>query len=293
MNTNFYSFIKNNEREIEVVCPSCSQKNPYSLQKCSCCSYDLSEVKAQLFSHYSYFNKALELISKEDFISAFDHICKFIAYDDNDESSYKVYIFLLVKLGFIEKAKVELEKFESKFPRNPWIMIVERDGIENLVLPQVNEKEITFNIINDQLNKLYVDYVNNRVRNINELASMVSNFYDILAANRGNLEVRKQLLQYFEKVLIPVLSRREIRVEMYEGKNVDELSNEQMQEIDVKSTIEHKLYPNGTIFTLSPGIYVRSLLIKKQQILVVSNPVKEKPVKKEKTAKIKKKGKKK
>ena len=55
MNTNFYSFIKNNEREIEVVCPSCSQKNPYSLQKCSCCSYDLSEVKAQLFSHYSYF----------------------------------------------------------------------------------------------------------------------------------------------------------------------------------------------------------------------------------------------
>ena len=293
MNTNFYSFIKNNEREIEVVCPSCSQKNPYSLQKCSCCSYDLSEVKSQLFSHYSYFNKALELISKEDFISAFDHICRFMAYDDNDESSYKVYIFLLVKLGFIEKAKVELEKFESKFPRNPWIMIIERDGIENLVLPQVNEKEITFNIINDQLNKLYVDYVNNRVRNINELASMVSNFYDILAANRGNLEVRKQLLQYFEKVLIPVLSRREIRVEMYEGKNVDELSNEQMQEIDVKSTIEHKLYPNGTIFTLSPGIYVRSSLIKKQQILVVSNPVKEKPVKKEKKAKIKKKGKKK
>lgn len=284
MKTNFYNFIKKND-EIEIVCPSCGQKNPFSKNLCSSCSFDLIETKGQLYSHYHYFNASLEFIEKQDLLSSFDNICRYMAYEENDENAYKIYIYLLVKLGGLEKAKLELETFEKKFPRNPWLMIVETDGIDNIVLPQISKKKIGFNLLENQLNSLYTDYVNNRIRNVNELSSMVYNFYEILSANRTNFEARKQLQAYLEKVIIPVLSRREIRLEIFEEQNVDELTDEQMQEIDIKGTIEHKLYPSGTIITLSPGIYVRSMLLNKQQILVVSNT--EKTKKKNKKSKEK------
>ena len=135
--------------------------------------------------------------------------------------------------------------------------------------------------------------IKSKLISFNESAglSIAINFYsNLLRPYKNDRDVYYHLNWFFENVIVPQLAKREIRLEVFEGKNYNELSNEDVACVDVKSTVEYKGLPNGTIITDVPAVYIRSCLIQKQQIYVVKNQTKEekKEVKKQNQQKQKK-----
>lgn len=277
MNSSLYGLFDSTiKKETEFVCPSCGHSNKLSNIKCESCSYDLSQTKSILFSHYSFFNNALKYEHNEKYFEAIIEISKFLAYEPNDEIANKLYIFYLNKCGKKEDVKVKLEEFENKFPKNPWIMQVEMKGIDNIESPADSLKDVNFDIISNQLYKLNNEFAKNKVQTTSELGTIAIYFYsNLLRPSKNNPEIYSRLNCFLENVIIPQLAKREIRLEIFEGKNYNLLSTEDVSCVDVKSTLEIKGLPNGTIITDVPGVYIRSCLIQKQQIYVVNNPTKE------------------
>lgn len=292
MNSSLYGLFDSTiKKETEFVCPSCGHSNRISNIKCESCSYDLSQTKSILFSHYSFFNNALKYEKDERYFDAIIEISKFLAYEPNDEVANKLYIFYLNKCGRKEDVHRKLEEFEIRFPKNSWIMQVEMKGMDNIESPADSLKEINFDLISEQLLKLNVEFAKNKVQTTSELGSIAINFYsNLLRPYKNDRDVYYHLNWFFENVIVPQLAKREIRLEVFEGKNYNELSNEDVACVDVKSTVEYKGLPNGTIITDVPAVYIRSCLIQKQQIYVVKNQTKEekKEVKKQNQQKQKK-----
>ena len=260
------------KKEAELSCPSCGHINKLSNTKCESCSYDLSQTKSIMFSHYVFYNNAIKFEQEEKYFDAIIEISKFLAYEPNDEVANKLYIYYLNKCGRKEDLQIKLDEFELKFPRNPWLMQVEMKGLDNIESPSDSCKEIDFDVITNQLIALSNDYVKSRVQTTSELATIAVNFYShLLRPFKTNREVYVRLNWYYENVIIPQLAKREIRLEIFEGKNYNELSLEDSACVDVKSTLEIKGIPDGTIITDVPAVYIRSCLIQKQQIYVVKN----------------------
>ncbi len=274
-NTLYDLFDSSNENQIEFECPSCGRSNKISNTKCDFCSYDLAFTKSMLFSHYAFYNNALKYEQNGDYFNALIEISKFLAYEPVDETANKLFIYYLNKCDKKDEVKRRLEEFEEKFPRNPWIMQVETKGIDNIESPADSLKELNFNIINNQLNALNLEIAKSKVQTTNELGSIAINYYsNILRPSRNNKEMYYQLNWFFENVIVDQLSKREIRLEIFDGKNYNDLSNDDIAALDVKSTIEHKKMKDGTIITDVPGVYIRSALIHKQQVFVVKNETK-------------------
>lgn len=292
MNSSLYGLFDSTiKKETEFVCPSCGHHNKLSNIKCESCSYDLTYTKSILFSHYLFFNNALKYEQDENYFNAIIEISKYLAYEPNDEMANKLYIFYLNKCGKKEDVQNKLNEFETKFPKNPWFMQVEMKGIDNIESPAESLKEINFEIITEQLSRLNGEFAKNKVQTTSELGTIAINFYsNLLRPYKTDREVYSHLNWFFENVIVPQLAKREIRLEVFEGKNYNELSNEDVGCVDVKSTVEYKGLPNGTIITDVPAVYIRSCLIQKQQIYVVKNPTKEekKEVKKQNQQKQKK-----
>lgn len=277
MNNAFYSFLDSTtKKEVEFICPSCGHLNKLSNNKCKSCSYDLSQTKSVMFSHYSYFNNALNFEKKGRFFDATIEISKFLAYEPKDEVANKLYIYYMNKLGRKDDALSKLDEFEKNFPRNPWIMQVEMKGLDNIESPADSQKDISFDIITNQLLVLSNELAKTKIQTTSELWSIAINFYsNLLRPSKASKDLFTRLSWFYDNVIVPQLAKREIRLEIFEGKDYNDLSTDDVACLDVKSTIEYKGIPNGTIITDVPAVYVRSSLLQKQQVFVVKNLTKE------------------
>lgn len=277
MNNAFYSFFDSaTKKEVEFICPSCGHLNKISNIKCESCSYDLSQTKSVMFSHYSYFNTALIFEKEGKYFDAIIEISKFLAYEPKDEVANKLYIYYLNKLGKKNDVQAKLDKFEEMFPRNPWNMQVEMKGLDNIESPADSQKDINFDIVTDQLLILSNELAKTKIQTTSELGSIAINFYsNLLRPAKADKNLYARLSWFYDNVIVPQLAKREIRLEIFEGKNYNDLSTEDFACLDVKSTIEYKGVPDGTIITDVPAVYVRSSLLQKQQIYVVKKPAKE------------------
>lgn len=274
MNNAFYSIFDSVlKKDVEFICPSCGHLNKLSNTKCESCNYDLSHTKSVMFSHYSFFNNVIKNEKEEKYFEAIIEISKFLAYEPKDEIANKLYIYYLNKLGRKSDVQNKLEEFEMMFPRNPWIMQVEMKGLDNIESPADSFKDINFEIITNQLLTLSNELAKTKTQMISELGSIAINFYSyLLRPSKANKEQYVRLTWFYENVIVPLLAKREIRLEIFEGKNYNDLSTDDVACVDVKSTIEYKGLPDGTIITDIPAVYVRSSLLQKQQIYVVKNP---------------------
>lgn len=277
MNNAFYSLFDSVEKkEVEFVCPSCGHANKISNTKCESCSYDLSQTKSLMFSHYSFFNKALQYEQDGKYFDAIIEISKYLAYEPKDEVANKLYIYYLNKCGRKEDVQSKLDEFEAAFPRNPWIKQVEMKGIDNIESPADSLKDINFDIVTGQLLSLSTELAKTKLQTVSELGSIAIHFYShLLRPSENNKELYARLNWFFENVIVPQLAKREIRLEIFKGRNYNELSIEDVACVDVKSTIEYKVLADGTIITDVPAVYIRSNLVQKQQIYVVKNSTKE------------------
>ena len=277
MNYTLYNLFDSTlKKEVEFICPSCGNINKISNKKCESCSYDLSQTKSVLFSHYYFFNNAIKYEKEENYFEAIIEISKYLAYEPADETANKMYIYYLNKLGRNLDAQNKLAEFEKLFPRNPWIMQIETRGLDSIESPTDSLRDIDFDIITNQLIILNDELTKTRIQTTQELASIAINFYsNLLRPALANKELYYRLNWFYENVIIAQLAKREIRLETFEGKNYNELSTNDVACIDVKSTIEYKDLPDGTIITDIPAVYIRSSLIKKQQVYVVKNSKKE------------------
>lgn len=286
----FGLFESASKKEVEFVCPSCGHINKISNETCESCKYDLSETKSVMFSHYSFYNKALKYEEEGKYFEAIIEISKFLAYEPADETANKLFIYYLNKCGKKEEVQTRLDEFEKNFPRNPWIMQVEMKGIDNIPSPADSLKEINFTVISNQLTTLSNELAKSKVQTTSELGTIAMNFYsNLLRPAKANKELYSHLSWFYENVIVPQLAKREIRLESFEGKNYNDLTTEEVACVDVKSTIEYKGLPDGIIITDVPAVYVRSSLLKKQQIYVVKNPSKEEKKAEAEAAKLKKK----
>ena len=269
----FNSIKKNTKKEILFNCPSCGAKCNVEESICSECSYDLKDYKDILFTGYIYLDLALAYCEKNKYQDALIEISKFIALFPNDEDGNKLYIYLLSKNGMYERVKAELEVFEKNFPMNPFIMDVEKNGIENIDMPKFTHQEIKIEKPVASLLALRTEYTMYRIKNTNEIVDLAMRFYDLIALLKAKQSISKKydyssVISFYEKNFLSFLSKKEIRIESYNGKIYSELSNEELEYIDVIGTICDKKKKEGEILTIYPAMFLRSKMISIQKVQV-------------------------
>lgn len=267
----FKSFQRNTIKDICFRCPSCGARCSIEDKKCHDCSYDLTEYKSILFTGYLYLDSSYQYSSNGRYLEALIDVSKFIALFPNDEEGNKLYIFLLVKNGMVDKAKKELELFEKKFPMNPFIMEIEKGGIENIAQPGCSHKSFSIENPVESLRSLCVEYSNYRIKNTNDIIDLAIHFFDlisILKEKQSNKCDYSQVIDFYEKNFISFLSKKEIRVESFDGKNYSELSDDELKLVDVIGTITDKKLKDGQIKTIYPALFLRAKMIFKQKIQV-------------------------
>ncbi len=265
----------NKKVKLEKVftCPSCGHQNKLKENICINCSYNLKKHKDIILSGYLNYNKAYELAKSEKFLEAIIEVSKFLAFYPLDEAGNKLYIYILVKLGNIDKAKKELLLFEDKFPLNPWIMEIEQEKIENLSFPNIDKVDIELNEVISPMDALTIEYLIYRINNTNELIELTLRFYDLLRLTKEKkITIKKtnleDLIYFYEKIFLTFLSKKELRVEVFEGKNYIDLTDEENKLIDVISIFHDKSLPEGYIKTIYPAIYLRAKMVAKQKVQI-------------------------
>lgn len=256
----------NIKKENNLFCPSCGEKCDITLDRCRVCSYDFIEYKNIIFSKYNYFNRGYNLLLNNNYFEALLELTKYMAFDNKDEDAYKLYIYSLVKNNKIDLAKEELIKFEKKFPISSLIMDIELVGLENIEMPKVELKNISIDEISNPIDKLNNEYCQYRLENTNEIINLTIDFFDILRIARQ--KKYKEIIDFYEKRFLKFLSKKEIRIEIFDGKKMDELTDEQIQTINVIDKKKSNKKNNNVIKTIYPAIYLRSKLIKRQDIIV-------------------------
>ena len=132
----------------------------------------------------------------------------------NNYYADQLYIYLLYKNDKIEEYYLELEAYEEKYVRDPWIMEMEVQGIKEFQLPTHRIIEVKEN--NTAFQDLIDESVKNRVRIIKDIEQLIKDFYDIVRVYKGK-KSGKQLVKFYETNFIQFLSRREIAVVTHDG----------------------------------------------------------------------------
>lgn len=284
---NLFNKKNNKTNEVEFLCPSCGHRCIVSDEFCSFCSYELNDYKKNILLPYKYFNEAIESSMKEDYISALILISKFLAYYPDDEEGNQFYIYLLYKNNFLDKYKKSLNDFEKKFVRHPWIIQVEENGIESYSIPTFKCSSLDFEI--NSFSNLILEYTSYRTKNIKDIVNLINDFYDIvrICKNKTN-NTSLDIIKFYETNFLKFISNREINLENHNGKLVDEMTNEDMQNVEIICKIEDSKKKDNTVVTIYPAIYLRKALISKEKIGVVVNNNKSSQVKSNKKVKKKK-----
>lgn len=258
---------------VEIICPSCSQKCADSEELCPTCSYDLKEYKANVLLPYSFFNEALKNIDDEKYFDALIAASKFLAFYPNDEDGNKLYIYLLHKNNKEAEYHKALEKFEKDFVRNPWIMEIETKGIDSYILPSKKCEKNSFN--KNAFDDFTYDYVTYRTHTVADIIKLTNDFYDVVRIYRGR-RAGTELVKFYETNFLQFISKKEIKVDNHDGLMADELTNDELQTIDILTKITDKKKKQGSLVTIHPAIYLRHALVAKEKCAYVDNSKPEK-----------------
>ena len=127
--------VKSNYKNyLEFRCPSCGNKCLIGDDLCVTCKFNLKDFKKIIFAKYELLNKAHQNAINEKYFEAYTEIVEFLSFYKESVDAYKLKIYLLVKLGQLDLAKIELQQFEKMFPRNLWLM--EFENVEYATLPK-------------------------------------------------------------------------------------------------------------------------------------------------------------
>lgn len=274
-NFNIFNSLKKTEqiKDVSFSCPSCGAKCSISEEKCHDCSYDLSEYKSILFTGYLYFNSAVLYASENKYQEAIVDAAKFVALFPLDEEGYKLYIYLLGKNGLQDRARAELEVFEHNFPMNPWLMEVEKNGIDKIECPVTDKKPISVEKPVASLIALSREYTNYRIKNTNDIIDLTIHFYDLVSLLKRKQNQNKKndysfVVDFYEKNFLSFLSKKEIRIESFDGRIYNELTDDELKIIDVIGTKTDKKLKDGQIVTIYPALFLRSKMISKQKVQI-------------------------
>lgn len=274
-NFNIFNSLKKPDqiKDIFFSCPSCGAKCSISEAKCHDCSYDLSEYKGILFTGYLYFNSAVLYVSESKYLEAMVDAAKFVALFPLDEDGNKLYIYLLWKNGLKDRAKAELGVFEQNFPMNPWLMEIEKNGIDNIKCPITDKKPISIEKPVASLIALSREYTNYRIKNTNDIIELTIHFYDLISLLKKRQNQNKKndysfVIRFYETNFLSFLSKKEIRVESFDGRTYNELTDDELKIIDVIGTKMDKKLKDGEIETLYPALFLRSKMISKQKVQI-------------------------
>ena len=269
-----YNKLKNkNKNGLSIICPSCGSKCSIKENNCGECSYDLVEYRNILFSQYINLYLGYDLVKEERYHEALINISKFLAFYPKDEFANKLNIYILIKLNLIDLAKEFLVKFEEDFPRNRWILEVEDKGLDNIEIPNMDIEKIELSEKENSFNSLNQEYIKYRITNTNEVIELAQRFLDLLMYLKNTNEMQQKLdankiIEFLETYFISYLSKKEIRVESFEGKIYEDLTQEENSLIDVIGTVKDKTKKEGYIKTIYPAIYLRSKMLVKQKVQV-------------------------
>lgn len=261
----YKNFNKSNDF-INYLCPSCGNECNEKSIKCSVCGFNLNDYKSIILSKLYYFNETLNFINKGDYFNAIILISKFLALEPFNQKAYELYIFLLYKNNKIDDYKKELEIFESKFKYSTFIQFVELEGIENYSIPLAID--LNFDVDLDSFNSLLKLYINNKNKYIKEIVDLEDVLFSIVHYYKDKKDSGK-LMEFYDKKFLQFLSKFEISISESDGKNFDLLDDKEKMLIDVLGIEKKFKKKNGTIITISPGVFVRSKLIIKEKVLVV------------------------
>ena len=170
----------------EFKCPSCGKMCSQNDETCPTCSYLLSEYKSIVLAPYAHFNSAITRTKEGDYFGALLEVVKYRAFYSNDRYADQLYIYLLYKNDKIEEYYLELEAYEEKYVRDPWIMEMEVQGIKEFQLPTHRIIEVKEN--NTAFQDLIDESVKNRVRIIKDIEQLIKDFYDIVRVYKGEKE---------------------------------------------------------------------------------------------------------
>ena len=266
---NFLNNVKIVEnKELLISCPSCGSECSVNDLTCSNCGYSLDHYKGILFSHYSYFDEAIDFFKAKDYFAAIISISKYLAFSPNDVEANKMYIYLLHINGQEEKYQHELELFEKKFVKNSWIMQIETKGIDSYVLP--DKKNLNVPHIDEALSVLNNQYLDYRIKTTQDIIDFTQYFFDIVRYYSYK-EKESKLLDFYQKKFLLFLSKKEISVNQNNGKKIDDLSNEELGLIDIIATEANSNFEDGTLITVYPCIQLRSSIISKEKVICIRN----------------------
>lgn len=262
----FLNVFTEKKDNIMFRCPSCGFECNENDNKCSDCSYDLKDYKRILFSHYSHFNKSINLISDGDYFNALLSIVKFLAFEPNNEQANEIYVYLLYKNNKKEEYEYGLKDFEERFQYSKFIVNTETDGIEKYIVP----KKVNINNLAevDCFSELKELYLKSKFKTLNEILELESGFYDIVKFYSTEKNGKK-IVDYFDKRFLQFLSKFEISIEQHDTKLYDELTDDIKNKIEIISEINKPKMKEGTLVTIAPAIYLRSKLITKEKAAVV------------------------
>lgn len=260
---NVYSAKKN---LIEFKCPSCGNLCDSKDKKCSACGYNLKDFKSIIFSKYKYFNNTIDLIKDKNYFNAILEISRFLAFSPDDEKANELYLYLLYKNDKEDEYNKQLELFEEKFKFSSFVMTVEEKGIENYTIPDKVNIDIEFLL--NSFDTIIEEYEKNRYKTTNESIDLANEFFKIMLLD-DDKKANKAIHNFYDKRLLPFLSKQEISLEYSDGKNYEEMDDNEKKKIDIIDSTAAKKSVN-TIITISPAIYVRSKLISKEKAIVVN-----------------------
>lgn len=259
------------KKRTQLICPSCGNNCIIDDDKCSACGYDITDYKEILFSCYNYYNDALENAKCENYLDCIINVSKYLGNYPLDEDANKLLIYSLVKLKLEEKAKIEIEKFEENFPMNPWIMDVEKVGLMNMNFPNIYKKDFISPKIKLALNEFSLQYTKYRIKTTNEILDLCINFYALIQfykkkQNKKKKNSYKEIIDFYDKNFMSFISKKEIRIESFDGKNYNDLTDNEKILLDVIGTTKDKKLPDGNIKTIYPSIYVRAKRVQKEKV---------------------------
>lgn len=264
-----YSINKQTEKNETFKCPSCGATCYSSEDYCKECSFDLNSYKNILFNYNVHLNNAINFSNKKEYFEALISILKFLGNNPFDEYGNKLYIYILIKLDKIEKAKQELENFEKLFPLSNWVFEIDKVGLSNIEMPIKNSKMFVPTKIEDslkELNQFYIDYKN---KNNDECLNLILHYFDFMRLlNEDNLIKNQNIVKTFDKNFLKFLSKKEISIESFDGLGYEELSDGQLNTIDVIGVFEDLNIGNNRIKTIYPSVFLRSKMIYKQKVLI-------------------------
>lgn len=254
-------------------CPLCGTDNTINSTECKYCRYSLVEFESTYFSRFNYYNEAVNLIKRAEYLAAYEKIIAFLEFYPKDIDAQRLRLYILYLLNdsdFVEKAEAHLQansdRWTAKLIDNPETISL------NDFSPKPNFEGKSIFI---PFEKMVAEKQDERKKSTAQVKELVNKLYDIyvkVKTKKSKNPIYDEFKLFYEKILAEYLTRNEMNVVDYFGLNFNELREETKNTIGSVDTIENKKLPDGYIVEVfMPEIRYHSLIIQRAKVTVNVN----------------------